>query len=260
MRRSRNNHRENKAKKLILPIKFLAIIIALVVFVVYLSGAWQKLRNSDFFKIKEVLFRGNVGVDLSFLKGENLLSLDIKKESEYIAGLSSDVKSVRLVRVLPDRLFVDFTKRSALAVVKLYRYFCVDSDGVLFDCRKEELDSGLVMILGLDTKIFGPKPGRQYNIKELNLALQIIREVKSKLPAQAFKITEVNVSSPDNTYFMLSCAQGNIIQVKVGRNYMRDKITILDSLIHQQKGSLGNIKYIDLRFKEPAIKFKDAKQ
>ena len=260
MRRNRNNHKVNKVGKIHLPIKTLAAIIALVILALYSFGSFQRLKNSDFFKIKEVLFRGNPGVDLSFLKGENLLSLDLDRESAYILGRSSGIKSVRLVRILPDRVLVDFIKRVPAAIVKLYRSFCVDSEGVLFDCSKDEQNAGLVEILGLDRKIFGPKPGKAYNnIKELSLALEVIKEIKGKLPQEGFQITLVDVSSPQDANFVLARQQDKI-QVKIGRSYIRDKITILDSLIHQQKDSLGKIKYIDLRFKEPVIKFKDAKQ
>jgi hypothetical protein len=49
------------------------------------------------------------------------------------------------------------------------------------------------------------------------------------------------------------------LELKIGQDGIRDKIGVLGDLLQQLEKDLSNIRYIDLRFKEPAIKFKDAK-
>jgi hypothetical protein len=49
-----------------------------------------------------------------------------------------------------------------------------------------------------------------------------------------------------------------VLEVKIGQGDISDKMRVLGELFIQLKKDLSNIKYIDLRFKEPVIKFKNA--
>ena len=126
-----------KAQSNNLPVKLLfgllTLILVLFFSVSYLASA---LKNSGFFNIKALIIREsearNFTVDLSYLKGRNILTLDLQKEEQFISQIYPGYRKIRLVRVLPDRLFADFLRRRPVAYVKLYRYFCVDEDGVLF--------------------------------------------------------------------------------------------------------------------------------
>jgi hypothetical protein len=136
---------------------------------------------------------------------------------------------------------------------------------------KEDLD--LPIIMGLETKIFGPKPGTRYNVKELALVLNIIKEVNKNKVLKHYKIKKIDVASPVNTSIFISHPQVMIdyskgrqkiipqgaVEVKIGQEEIKDKVAILAGLINQEKSELDNIKYIDLRFKEPVIKFNEAK-
>ncbi len=164
-------------------------------------------------------------------------------------------KKIRVIRILPNRLFVDFIKRKPLAYIKLYRYFCVDEDMVLFDASGQLEEKDLPVILGLDTKIFGPKSGKIYNIKELALALNIIKEVRRNKMSKVYAIDRIDVTNLSNASFFIL----NVLEIRVGQDDIKDKIDILNSLLIQLKNDFGNIKYIDLRFKEPVIKLKDVK-
>ncbi len=121
MRRGRVRFK-NQLKVPRLPFKsiFIAAIASLMIicFIVYLA---RTLRQLDFFKIKEVIIAKGNSADLSYLKGQNIFALDLKQESRYILQSYPTYKKIRLVRILPDRLFVDFVKRVPLAYIKLYR-------------------------------------------------------------------------------------------------------------------------------------------
>ena len=51
----------------------------------------------------------------------------------------------------------------------------------------------------------------------------------------------------------------NILEVRISQGNIVEKMAVISGLINQERHNLNNIKYIDLRFKEPVIKFKDAK-
>ena len=247
-----------------------AIIFLGVSFLVYLKDI---LRNLVFFQIKDVVVNSEAKTDLSYLKGRNIFDLDLVKEAEYIATIYPGYKKIRLVRVLPNRLFVDFVKRKPKAIVQLYRYFNVDEELVLFDLRNEEGLLDLPLILGLETKIFGPKPGVKYNVRELEFALAIIKALEDNNFFKDYKLKKVNVASVNNATCILSAplpsplnpqrknfAVGEILQIKCGQDRIKDKIDLLAGLLPQIKNNLAKINYIDLRFKEAVIRFKDDRE
>lgn len=250
----------------------LAVIILILVFV--FLGARNILYNSNYFRIKEVIttnmdidLKGDRRTALSYLKGRNIFSIDLGKESSRLSEFFPECKRIDLAKVLPNRVFIYFVKRKPAAYVKLYRYFIVDEEAALFYASNQSEDRDLPVILGLDTKIFGPKLGKQYNIRELRLALNIIKEAS----ALGCGIKKINVSALNNASIILSflpkaqaingpIATGfSLLEVRLGADNIKSKIAILADLIKAQGNDLSNIKYIDLRFKEPVIKFNDAK-
>jgi cell division septal protein FtsQ len=250
----------------------LGIIILIALFFI-ISHLTKTFKALDYFKIKDVMVvRGKEGFDFSYLVGRNIFNLDLKRESGYISELYPAYKKVRLIKALPDRLFVVFTERQPLAYVKLYRYFCVDSDRVLFAVPQGQEEADLPVITGLETKIFGAKPGKQYNIKELVIALNIIKEAKIHNALRDYQIKRIDVANPAHTAcFMIiplqptsdyakeqAQAVQEVLEVKIGQGDISDKMRVLGELFIQLKKDLSNIKYIDLRFKEPVIKFKNA--
>ncbi|MFA5411010.1 MAG: cell division protein FtsQ/DivIB [Candidatus Omnitrophota bacterium] len=241
-------HRLKKsAFRLILPP---AIAVLAVFLFIYFA---RRVSNLDYFKIKDIMVNGRDSADLAYLKGQNIFRIDIRRESGYLGELYPDFKSIRLIKVFPNRLYVDFIKRKPLAMVKLYRYFCVDSESVLFDCPAEVTERDFPVITGLDTKIFGPKTGTRYNLKELTLALNIIQEASRQRTLKNFQMKRVSVLNPDNVTFFIERTE-----VKIGGGNLKERMAILGTLLNQSEKGLEGIEYIDLRFKEPVIKLKHA--
>jgi len=244
----------------------------------------KTLINSDYFKIKDIIFnKGKDGfdgstsltinpersrrIDFSYLIGYNIFALNLENESRHISELYPAYSNIRLIRILPNRLFISLTQRKPLAYVKLYRYFCVDKDAVLLDVPGKPEELQLPVILGLEAKIFGARAGKQYN-KELAIALNIIKEFKINSLLKNYRIERIDVASPVNASCFLmplelpdytkGQAPGEFrgFEVRIGQDNIRNKIGILQDSFIQLRNDLGNIKYIDLRFKEPVIKFK----
>jgi cell division septal protein FtsQ len=255
------------------------IIILLVIF----SLGWYSvccLKKLDYFKVKQVVVRqdnntltGEEAGVFSYLKGRNIFGLDLEKESRRISGLYPSYKKIRLVRYMPNLLLVDFLKRKPLACIKSYRSFYVDESLTLFEMPKGEEPSGLPQIFGLDKKIAGAKYGTKFFCPELELALEIIREAQANKPLKDYQIKKIDVTdSRLASIFMLvfdslsGYTKDQIpnpeegLQVRLGEDNIRAKIELLSTLLAQVRNSLGSIKYIDLRFKEPLIKFKDLKE
>jgi cell division septal protein FtsQ len=255
--------------KLNLPFKLIASTFA--VFCVLALVSWsllQLVKKLDYFRLEEVIVTKGGVIDLSYLKGHNIFDIDLERESRYISSLYPNYKNIRLVRVLPNRLFVEFISRKPVACIKLYRAFCVDQDMVLFDWVPQAQTQELPLIVGLETKIFGPKAGIKYHAKELAFALQIIQELKRNKVLKYCKLARLDVTNPADASLSLVMPQAvsvfrkgkpmqEALEIKMGQGEVRENIAVLAGLLMQLRSDWQNLKYIDLRFKEPVIKLRE---
>ena len=264
-----------RKQKFRLPRKLTLILSAVFLVISFSIGyTWNFLLHSRYFVVSEVVCPQSNFSKLDYLKGRNIFSIDLKRESWKILLGCSDCSNVRISRVLPNRLFVSFLKRQPVALVKFYKYFALDASGVLFLAPLNFPPQDLPVVYGLETKIFAPRSGLRYNTKEVRLALEIIKEFEANRLLKNFQLKKIELADPDNArIFILLPAPGWSLpeasasssiewagfEVKIGDSGIRNKITILGGLILQAKKDLMNIKYVDLRFKEPVIKLKNDK-
>ena len=263
----KNNKRKKPTVKLIT-----VIIIIFLALLFIISYIYRIMSTSDYFRVTDIVTKVPNVVDLSYLKGRNIFSIDLRKEADYILDYCPDFSKVRLAKVLPNRIFVDFIKRKPVAFVRLYKYYFVDENAVFFYSSSEPQDLELPIIAGLETKVFAVKPGKKYNVRELALALNIIKEAKSNKILKDYKIKKIDVANPSNTLVFITLPSNpadysngkrvlapEYLEVRIGEDDIKNRIIFLGGVVAQANKNLSNIKYIDLRFKEPVVKFKDAK-
>ena len=248
----------------------ITIVVSLVIILLancFIIGyIWKALTTADFFVVKQVVVR-NSDQQFEYLKGRNIFSLNLNNEAQKAYLRCSDCRKVRYTRILPNCIVIDFLKRQPVAWVKFYKNFAIDEQGVLFspDLATETLQ--LPVIYGLETKIFAPKLGTSYKRSELGLALSIIHEFKVNKSLVGFSLKRIDLANPESAgFFMLLPRQvANYtlavpqtewlgFEVRTGMNNIRQKMMILAGLLMQERNEWSNIKYIDLRFKEPLIK------
>lgn len=136
-----------KKHRLNLAIKCIAVTVIILIVLYFIIGYIERfLETSDYFKVKDIKTRPANMPEISYLKGKNTFSVNLKNEAGYILESFPDCSKIKLARVLPSRIFVDFIKRKPLALVKLYRYFTLDEDGVLFYApgQPETLESPII--------------------------------------------------------------------------------------------------------------------
>ncbi|MDD5477128.1 MAG: hypothetical protein PHG87_02840 [Candidatus Omnitrophica bacterium] len=262
-----------KKRRFNFPVKIIiSLAIILLAFSFIIGYICKALTTSDFFAVRQVVVR-NSEKSFDYLKGRNIFSLDLNGESHRAALSCPDCRKVRFARVLPNCVFVDFLKRKPAALVKFYKDFAIDEQGVLFYSNAAIEEAGLPVIYGLETKIFAPKPGTRYKRAELDLALSIVKEFKVNKAFQGFTLIRIDVADLQSAGFFIllpkqladytkPVAQAEWIgfEVRTGENNIRQKMIILGGLVIQARKEWGNIKYIDLRFKEPVIKLNNVKQ
>ncbi len=261
-----------KKRKYRLPVEFIVLlVIILLAFSFVIGYIWKVLTTSDFFAVQQVVVR-NSDQQFDYLKGRNILSLNLGWEAQKAYTQCPDCRKIRFTRILPGCVVVDFLKRKPVALVKFYKNFAVDQQGVLFLSDPELPESDLPVIYGLETKIFAPRPGMSYKRTGLGLALNIINEFKANKSFSGFAIKVIDVANPGSTGFFLLLPRQSAdyalavprvewsgFEVRIGANNIKQKMLILGGLVMQERKEWGNIKYIDLRFKEPLIKLNNVK-
>lgn len=270
MRRNNLNTTKTPNKLKTVPIKWAAfIVVAVLGLFLFFGLVKQFVLHSDYFRVQDIITSEGRSIDLNYLKGQNILSIDLDREASYISEFYPGYRKILLYRLFPNRIYVHFIKRVPIAYVKLYRYFYVDSDMVLFNIPTQGEMPDLPVIFGLETKIFGPKSGKKYPSKELSGALAIIKEAGLGRTLKAYPIKRIEVSKLENLSFFVAMpvlnAKGNIavvqpvyqlLEIKIGSENIKDKMSMLNTLLAQIKNEWNNIAYVDLRFKEPVIKLK----
>lgn len=257
------------------PLFFKIALVCLAVLIVVLIFAriiFKTLATSNFFRVNQVVVSKEDRIDASYLRNKSILEIDLKKESRMLLQAYPGYSDIKLIRVLPNRIFIDAKRRVPVAVIKLSRKFFVDENRVLFEAADPAVQMSLPVITGLEGKILGPKSGARYSVNELILALAIVKTARPSLVFRKYRISRISARDSENISIFVvfsdqppDAAQRTSLtqpelEVKIGDSEIKEKVVILANLLPQLKKDMGTIKYIDLRFKEPVIKYYDVKK
>jgi len=246
-------------KKFRFPLRTVIIIILVLICVFSLVFLFFRFLTAlDHFKVKEVEYSGLFGKDMQKEKGnyigENIFKLNLKKAAKRLNALFPDYKIIIIKRALPDRVIIDFIPRHAVARIKLSDYFCVDREGVLFlSVNQKEDESHLPLVVGLKTQIINPRSGTKCNDIVLSKTLEFIDSLnRDKNLAAQLKIKNINLSNI-NDIFLTTTSD---CRINLGAVSSLDKkLLILQKLLSKISHEVDKTKYIDLRFREPVVKY-----
>ena len=187
------------------------------------------------------------------LLGKNIFKINLRKEKRQLTKLYPDYESVVVSRRLPNAIIVNFNPRKAIAKINFSNeYFYIDEKGILFSSCQDKND--LPLITGLDSRIILPHPGLKYNNSSLLVSLKFIDDLNSATDlSQYIKIREFDLANINDV--ILFSSTGCKINLGSVTSFDRD-LEILNRLIKEIDSDLSKVKYIDLRFKEPIIKYK----
>lgn len=228
------------------------LFIGVVLFWIY-SRTSHYLNNAPLFNIKDVMIDQSISfIDhrpLMRLKGQNIFSVDTNKLHRQLSQQYPQISQLRVVKQMPDIIMVLAKKRDVLLQFQVkHRYLVVDTEGVTMFYAPSPLSVPLVKGLALENvRII---LGASSNVKEVNLMVDLIRQFKAHPQTSRLKIVAVDASN-------LSKIQLTVmpnIQIITDQEDIARKIDMLEILLNNGKIKWNQVKYIDLRFKEPIIK------
>jgi len=232
------------------------VVSFLIFFVLAASAAWGLNVMFKFhpqFKIKHIKYDMPVELRSKFTKynayrGEPVLNVDLKALDSYTPQRYPYLEYIRITRQLPNCLTIEAKPRQPIARVN--PELLLDAKGVLFPNALGRDYSELIMVSGL----VGSRPalGRPVKSKKLDLAYELLKKIKTSNILNAFGVPKINVSSLNNAYFIIATDT----EIRIGDKDTAKRLIILEQIVSDARQELAQIKYIDLRFKDPVIGYK----
>jgi len=240
------------------PEGIIAVLIA--AFVLSALGVYgvQALKRLDYFNVKEVFIREGNNIrpdrdkDFCYLIGKNVFALDLKKNAQFIKSMYPAYRTARLVRFLPNQLCVDLMKRTALACVGTQPLLYVDDHMIFFESIDAASEKSLPLITGINKEKQGFRLGARCSNPGVLFAIRVVQQIRQTKALQGYPIERVDIHDASNVSLYFSSQ----LEVRLGQERLKDSVRILGSLLNQVGNGISNIEYIDLRFKDPVIRFK----
>lgn len=218
------------------------------------AGLWalgRYAQRAEVFRIAHVELPPDSSLRVSdSLMGKNLLTLDLGALAEEVARRQPDVKQVRVVRRLPDTLRFEMVPRLPVAQVRLDRWYPVDRDGFILPAGSVEPAGGLLRVAGFGAGTSALRAGRENSDERLQLALRVAVSLRRTAPAIARRLTELNVSNPQQIRFLLD----GDTEVRCGSEAeLGAHLERLQAALRAIARHPVDVGYIDVRFQEPVI-------
>ena len=230
-----------------------AVILALVIGWLIYIGITKFVTNSEYFKVRAVILEPSLEFisrrDISRLIGKNIFTVDLQSVQKRLARKYPQVDRIRVIKQFPNQLLITARKRLPFAQVSMRnKTITVDEQAVILSSATGRKVS-LPLITG-GRPINKPiAPGVSLKNRRIATAIKIIKAFSLCEPINDYSIANIDVGNLSKIYLNLS----NGLDIIVDTDKINKKAEILGLLLSQGKLDLKNIRYIDLRFKDPVI-------
>lgn len=239
----------------------LPVVIFLVVISLLVLGVNSYLDNSSYFKIKRVVVNGlnneKLAQDISreFLY-ESIFSLDLKKIKESLQIANPQFYAVEVLRDLPDQLNINVIMRRPVAQISQRGYFLVDKEGMIVSNKSGEPFYDAMVISGFK-HIDEPSFGKKINLESLRSGLSLVplmENIKQQLFSLLPELTtsDIVIDISDHPSLYVHCG---ILELRFYSDSLIKELKSLEQILPSLKGKASQVRYIDLRFAEPAVSF-----
>jgi hypothetical protein len=178
--------------------------------------------------------------------GLKALRLSLEAQRKQVEAIAW-VRSAALTRVLPNRLVVRVTERTAVAYANVGGHVSlVDSEGVLLD-KPESAFFDLPVITGLD-----PNAGSEPCRTRIALYQDFMHQLGDEIAHSGWIVSEADISDGDDLKALL--VQGReTLQVHFGReNFVQHFHTFL-ALLPELRKSTAPLDSVDLRYRNQVV-------
>jgi cell division septal protein FtsQ len=247
--------KKSAAERPVVTKKHIATGIVILVILITLGGGYWILLKSPYFNVAEVVFsekRDPSSVDYygieKMLSGRNMFSLDLDEIELSIKTEYPELKALMIVRQFPGRVVMEMRYRTPIAQIKSGQYYLVDREGVILPGVTLAERENYPVIDGVSTWI-ERLVGKRCDSVKLTKALYLIQRMYDTGLFEGHILHEVDVANTKNISFYLEDG----LEVKIGGEDFSARLERLVRLLADPKVRPEEIRYIDLRFKDPVI-------
>jgi cell division septal protein FtsQ len=162
-----------------------------------------------------------------------------------------EILTLNLTRAFPDTVVATIALRKAVAQLYQEYYYPVDRDGVILSGVKDSPLNTLPVINGVYANL-STQVGKLVDSNQLKKTLLLLKELKSSGILNEHTLMAIDISNIRNAVFFLE----NGLEVKVGYEDFALRLENLKKVLRDPKLKPTDVKYIDLRFREPVIGLK----
>lgn len=228
------------------------LFVLLITFWVWKSADGY-LHHAPIFRIQKVTADPDVKFleqrILSRLRGQNIFMVDLNRLHREIRSMFPQIYDLSVERRFPDGIHINARRRDPFAQVLINQnYFTVDDEGVvIFIDHKPFAKYPLIINTHLEKRrvVLGTKLATE----EIKTAVTVIKAFFSNNLLSKYPISNVDVDNLSKVSFKI----GPLLEIILDKEDVAVKLELLVSLISQKKLDFREIKYIDLRFKEPVV-------
>jgi len=224
--------------------------LLVVVACVAVWALWGYAQQADAFRVEHVFLPPNSALRLRApIIGENLWALDVRALADDLKQQAPWLKEIRVVRQMPNAVWIETVPRLAVAQVRLDRWYPVDREGFILPEGRAEASGALVRLSGFD-RADGLRVGKDNADERLALALRVRVLLRREAPVIARRVTDINVAEIRQLRFTLDdktevrCGSEAELEAHLARLRAALKVIAKQSL---------EARYIDVRFQEPVI-------
>jgi cell division septal protein FtsQ len=232
--------------KAFLILAFICIIVAVAV-----TSVSRAFLKADYFKVKSVRIESSLGFinknDIEKINGKNIFTVDLKVIKRQLSTKYPQMEEIRLVKEYPNQISIEAKKRWPLAQIKFRNKYCTLDNKAVVVAEKTAPDEKLPLIEGI--KVGYARTGAAIHSDSLDAALQAISWFNYEKSLGSFKLEKINVGNSSKIYLVIA----GRFDVIIDDDDIPQKIKLLGFMLSQSSLKLDEIKYIDLRFKEPVL-------
>jgi len=249
-----------KRKKKIFPSWTIKASIFVVIIIASLAGciflfdlAARYFNESPRFAVKSIVIDPTLQFiqrkDLVRLQGKNIFHVDLQDVEQSLLFKYPQISELRVEKRYPDQIHLVAKKRIKLAQFEHNNKFLVlDDEGVILS-ESDSKDNDLPSIGAAQLKIESINPGTKIKNPEVMTGLSIIKSFNENTTLSSYKIMNMEVDQLSSIFLHLD----KDIKAIIDDQKINYKIKVLGIVLTQGNLNLKEVKYIDLRFKEPII-------
>jgi cell division septal protein FtsQ len=216
-------------------------------------GASYGLRRSSYFQVKTIHIDPSLNfIDrsgLDRLKGQSIFTVDLARAQQRLGARYPQVAGLKLIRRFPDQITVVAKQRKPVAQARMDgKTVTLDGFGVILSTTTRR-DEQLPHIEGFSEKNNRAVLGHPLTGRDFKAAVQVITAFQNNRVLESYRIKSIDVSNTSKIEFIIS----NGLKVYIDRDELARKMRLLGFVLTKSEINLDEVKYLDLRFKEPVI-------